>query len=235
MIYIGTSGYSYSYWKNRFYPEKLAASKWLEFYATQFNTVELNNSFYRFPKIEQLKKAAAQTPDDFLFSVKAHKLITHTLRMKNVREKIEEFTGIIHEGLSEKLACILYQMPPSYHYTEEHLHDVITHLSIGQQNIVEFRHESWWKPEVYDQLTQHKINFCSVSYPNLPKENIVTGDVNYRRMHGVPQLFKSSYTSEELTALAAQLTGGQTFIYFNNTMFEAGYTDARTLQELINK
>ena len=86
-LYIGTSGFSYPYWKNRFYPEGLPGSKWLQYYATQFNTLELNSSFYRFPKIAHLKKAADQTPDDFVFTVKAHKIITHTRRMKDVRQQ----------------------------------------------------------------------------------------------------------------------------------------------------
>jgi uncharacterized protein YecE (DUF72 family) len=108
MMHIGTSGFSYPYWKNRFYPEKLPASRWLQYYATQFNTLELNASFYRFPVVKNLKKSAAATPGDFKFTVKAHKIITHTRRMKNAREKVIEFMDIVNEGLGDKLACVLF-------------------------------------------------------------------------------------------------------------------------------
>src|SRR6185295_6324728 len=184
-LYIGTSGFSYPYWKNRFYPEGLPGSKWLQYYATQFNTLELNSSFYRFPKIAHLKKAADQTPDDFVFTVKAHKIITHTRRMKEAGDKIIEFMDIIQEGLGNKLACILYQMPPSYNFSEERLNDIVQHLSFDKRNVIEFRHASWWQQKVYQRLDENHIHFCSVSYPGLPDDNISTGQVFYKRMHGV--------------------------------------------------
>lgn len=234
MIYVGTSGYSYHYWKNRFYPEKLPASKWLQYYATCFNTVELNSSFYRFPKVEYLKKAADQTPDDFVFTVKANKVITHTRRMKDVGDTIKDFIDIIQAGLGSKLACILYQMPPSYSFSEERLEDIIRYLSFDQRNVIEFRHPSWWKQTVYQRLDEHHIHFCSVSYPGLPDDNIMTGNMLYRRMHGVPELFKSSYATEELVALSEQIPSAvKTFVYFNNTMFEAGYSNALSLQQML--
>ncbi|MBO9594434.1 MAG: DUF72 domain-containing protein [Niabella sp.] len=232
MLYIGTSGYSYSYWKGRFYPDKLPASGWLEYYATQFNTLELNNTFYRFPAVEPLKKSASRTPADFRFSVKAHKILTHTRRLAGVKDKIQEFTDIVQEGLEQKLSCILYQMPPSYAFSEARLADVIEYLSPDKRNVIEFRHVSWWQSEVFDLLTKHRINFCSVSYPGLPDDNIITGDFLYRRMHGVPELFKSPYSEKELTRLLQELQiKKNAFIYFNNTMFESGYTNAYFLKQ----
>jgi uncharacterized protein YecE (DUF72 family) len=233
-IYIGTSGFSYPYWKNRFYPEKLPASKWLQYYATQFNTLEINSSFYRFPKVENLRKSALQTPEDFVFTVKAHKIITHTRRMKNAKDKITEFMDIVNEGLGDKLGCTLFQMPPSYFYTDDRLNDVVNHLTSGSRNVIEFRHASWWNPVVYQALDACNVHFCSVSFPGLPEDNISTGGSFYKRMHGVPELFTSSYTKRQLQTLARQLpSDGQNFIYFNNTMFEAGYSNARLLQQLV--
>lgn len=236
MVYIGTSGYSYAYWRNRFYPEKLPASKWLEYYATRFNTLELNNTFYRFPKAEQLKKTAERTPAKFKFTVKAHKVITHSRRMKDVGEKIAEFTDIAATGLGNKLSCILYQLPPSYSYSEERMDDVLQSLSGNKQNVVEFRHASWWQPKVYEDLDKHHISFCSVSYPGLPDDNIRTGKIFYKRMHGIPELFKSSYSDKILKELSEQVPSkGPAFVYFNNTMYEAGYTNAAYLQRLLQK
>ena len=235
-IYIGTSGFSYPYWKNRFYPEKLPSSKWLQYYATRFNTVEINSSFYRFPKVENLKKIALQTPDNFVFTVKANKIITHTRRMKDVKDKILEFMETVNRGLGSKLLCTLFQMPPSYSYTEERLADVISHLGSSMSNVIEFRHASWWNPTTYQALADNNIHFCSVSFPGLPEDNVITGDIFYKRMHGVPELFSSPYTGQELQALASQIPKDRkSFIYFNNTMFDAGYNNAYLLQQLCNK
>lgn len=235
-MYIGTSGYSYPYWKNRFYPEKLAAGKWLGYYGTRFNTLELNNTFYRFPVLKNLVKAAASTPDDFRFSVKANKVITHSKRMKDVKDKVREFMDIVEEGFGNKLACILYQLPPSYSYTEERLEDIINNVQGQSSNVIEFRHESWWNEEVYKIFKRHSLTFCSVSYPWLPEDNITTSDVFYKRMHGVPDLFISSYSDDHLHKLAKGLPkADKSFVYFNNTMYEAGYSNAALLKELCEK
>ncbi len=234
MIRIGTSGYSYSYWKNRFYPEGLPSSKWLEYYASKFDTVEINNTFYRVPKPETLKKWADKTPDDFLFSIKANKTITHIKKMSDVKELISSFMEILEAGLGKKLGCILYQMPPSYHFSADRLNDIIEELAFDGRNVIEFRHISWWKDEVFEMLEKHRINFCSVSFPNLPDKNIVTGNIFYRRMHGVPELFQSSYSEKELIDLAINLRGREEgFVFFNNTMFEAGYRNASELYRLL--
>lgn len=235
MIYIGTSGYSYPYWKNRFYPEGLSSGKWLSFYATQFNTVELNASFYRFPKEENLKKAAKQTPEHFKFSIKAHKIISHTRRMRDAREKIAEFGAIVRGGLMEKLAFILYQMPPSYNYTDERLDDIIEHLGPESDSVIEFRHSSWWQLPVFMRLEEAGIRFCSVSFPCLPEDNITLCGTLYKRMHGVPELFKSTYDQETLLELSQVKADREIFVYFNNTMFEGGYTNALALQTLFRE
>src|SRR5690606_29629436 len=109
-------------------------------YSSQFNTVELNNTFYRFPTAKNLKKASDSTPADFTFVIKANKSITHTNRMRNVKDKVADFTDIVREGIGEKLGCILYQLPPSYSFTEERLNDVINTVSHTTENVVEFRH-----------------------------------------------------------------------------------------------
>ena len=235
-IRIGTSGYSYPYWKNRFYPSGLAASRQLEYYASRFNALELNYTFYRFPSVKALQKASASVPDDFKFSVKAHKIITHTLRMKDAKQKVSEFIDIVLEGLGEKLSCILFQLPPSFHYSEQAIADLLESVAHNSRTVVEFRHASWWTPIVYDTLKAAGISFCSVSYPGLPEDNIMTTDVFYKRMHGVPELFKSSYDTGILQQLAADLPEeGTSFVFFNNTMYEAGYSNAIEFKGLIGQ
>jgi uncharacterized protein YecE (DUF72 family) len=233
--YIGTSGYSYSYWKGKFYPDGVPVSKWLEYYSKQFNALELNNTFYRFPTVKNLKKAADVTPDDFKFAVKVNKSITHTKRMQNVNEGVTDFTDIVTEGLGKKLGCMLYQLPPSYSFSVDRLNDIINNVDKRVENVIEFRHVSWWKQEIYDTFKEHSLHFCSVSFPGLPEDNIVTGIIFYKRMHGVPELFKSKYNDKELKQLAKNIPkAGTAFVFFNNTMFEAGYENAYSMQELIN-
>lgn len=232
--YIGTSGYSYPYWKNRFYPQGLPASKQLSYYSSVFNSIELNYSFYRFPVVKNLLKSVSETPDDFRFSLKAHKTITHTLRMKNAGEKVKEFMDIVNEGLGAKLGCVLFQLPPSYSYSEERLEDILHAVDHKSNNVIEFRHVSWWQEKVYKVLKDANLTFCSVSYPGLPEDNIITSDIFYKRMHGVPELFKSTYTDSEIETLSTSIPEDITsFTYFNNTMFEAGYSNATSLKDLL--
>lgn len=235
--HIGTSGFSYSYWKERFYPKGVPQSKWLEYYCTQFDTLELNNTFYRFPEVKSLSKFYERTPDDFIFSVKAHKIITHTLRLKQAKQKVDEFLDVVHNALQQKAQCILFQMPPSFNNTEENLDRVLENIPQGSTNVIEFRHESWWDEKVIAALKKHKLTFCNVSFPKLPETCYTTSDKFYLRMHGVPELFKSSYADEKLKEIGKQLPKGKTekYIYFNNTMYEAGYSNARVLREAVEK
>lgn len=235
MIHVGTSGFSYPYWKGRFYPDDLPSSKWLAHYADTFDTLEINYTFYRFPTIRTLENTANKTPDDFLITVKAHKIITHTMRMRDAAEKINEFTAICEAGLGNKLACILFQLPPSYSFTPERLEDILTNVPSSGRNAIEFRHASWWNQTVFDALSAHHLTFCNVSYPGLPDQIVLTSDIFYLRMHGVPDLFKSAYSETRLQALADSLQAGTSgFIYFNNTTFEAGYENARSLKRLLS-
>ena len=232
--YIGTSGFSYAPWKDTFYPEKLPASRRLEYYATRFNTLELNHTFYRFPLLKTLEKQHDATPPGFVFSVKAHKVITHTLRMRDAAEKVHDFTRIAEDGLKDKLGCILFQLPPSFAYTEENLHRILESIPPEPRNVVEFRHASWWNETAGRALQNRRLTFCRVSYPGLPEGPFdAEGEVFYLRMHGVPELFKSSYAHGALETLAAALPETQRrFVYFNNTMFEAGFRNALTLRSL---
>jgi len=232
--YIGTSGYSYSSWKNDFYPADVPGSRQLEYYSTVFNTVELNYTFYRFPTANALEKAAKKVPDDFRFSVKMHRIVTHTLRMKEAKAKIEEFNDIVARGLGEKLACTLFQLPPSYSFSEERLEDILKNIPHHLHNVIEFRHVSWWRAQVFAAFKENHLTFCSVSFPGLPEENVNSGKVFYKRMHGVPQLFESAYSERQLALLANEIPAAtEAFIYFNNTTFDSAYSNARTLKQLL--
>src|SRR6478752_2635302 len=105
---IGCSGFYYPEWKKSFYPENVPTSKWFEYYCTRFNTVELNGTFYRLPKLQQLRRWHDASPPDFKFSVKAVKNITHYKRFSNVTLEVKQFYDLIAEGLQEKLGCVLF-------------------------------------------------------------------------------------------------------------------------------
>lgn len=148
VLYIGCSSFNSSYWKEIFYPKDLPRNQWFEFYCRHLNTYEMNGTFYRFPRLKTLQDLYDKTPDDFLFSVKAPKEITHIRLFIDCQTLLKNFYERCAEGLQDKLACILFQFPPSYHYTPERLEFIIGQLDLNFKNVIEFRHESWWIPEV---------------------------------------------------------------------------------------
>lgn len=235
-FHIGCSGYYYSYWKNRFYPKEIPAKHWLQYYSSIFNTVELNGTFYKTPLVSTLKKYAAQTPEHFRFSAKMSKYVSHILRLKNSRQNIVEFIDLLQEGLGTKLSCILFQMPPSFHYNTENLAHIIDNIPHHGSNIIELRHISWWNPEVKKLLEKAAIGFCNVDFPGLNSRIIQTTDNFYFRFHGNPELFKSSYSVKQLIDFYTSLPAAkQYYIYFNNTYYEAGYQNAMELKRLVGE
>lgn len=208
---------------------------WLEYYSSVFNTVELNGTFYRTPKLTDLKKYSANTPEDFKFSVKMSKYISHVIKLKNSKQQIDDFQALINEGLENKLNYFLFQLPPSFHYNEENLDRIIANIPHKAENVIELRHISWWNPDVELAFKKANLTFCNVDYPKLETTFIHTSPVFYLRLHGNPELFKSSYTLETLKKFQENFPAHckQYNIYFNNTYYEAGYTNALQLKKLI--
>lgn len=234
-IRIGCSGYYYSYWKERFYPKGLQPKAWLSYYSSVFNTVELNGTFYRIPKATDLQRYAAVTDDSFRFSVKVNRAITHTRKLADCKELIRDFSDLVRSTIGHKLSHFLYQLPPSFQYSEENLERVLETIPHASENVVEFRHASWWNPQTEAALRSAKLTFCNVDFPGLETPFIHTSPLFYFRLHGNPILFKSAYSEETLRAFAAQFPANAEAwnIYFNNTYYEAGYTNARQLISLL--
>lgn len=234
-LHIGCSSYSTVSWKNLFYPEDLAKKNWFEFYSQHFKTYEFNGSFYKFPTSENLLQWHDKTPEDFQFSIKAPKIITHTKKMKNSEKEIEDFYQVCEKGLKKKLACILWQFPPSFDFSIEKLEMIIHSVNPGFKNVIEFRHVSWWKSEVINELSQNNIIFCSVNYPRLPDEIFQTASTGYVRMHGNPELFHTQYTKEKIETIYSEInseTFDEAYVYFNNTASTAGIINALQLKEI---
>lgn len=236
-INIGCSSFYNSYWKKIFYPENIPSSKWFDYYCTQINTYEMNGTFYKFPTLKIMENWYQKTPDNFLLSVKAPKEITHNKKFIDCEELIKDFYAICKTGLKHKLACILFQLPPSYQYSPEKLLFIIKNLNLDFENIIEFRHESWWIPEVWDELSKNNVTFCSVSHPQLPETIFTEFPVIYIRFHGRTKMFYSEYSKEELIAVNDVISNSKkdkpVFIYFNNTASTAGILNAVEMKKLV--
>lgn len=235
-FYVGCSSFATPSWKSIFYPESLPKKDWFTYYCTYFNTYEYNGSFYRLPTATNLQKWYDKTPNDFTFSIKVPKTITHIKKLVACEEEITEFYSVISEGLSDKLSCVLWQFPPSFVYTEENLNKLINLLNDQFKNVVEFRHSSWWNNEVVDKLQLKKTVFCNPSYPNLPEHMIKNNSCGYFRQHGVPKLFYSEYSLTEIETLYNQILAKnfkEVYLYFNNTASPAAIINALQFQKLL--
>jgi len=237
---IGCSGFYNRHWKKVFYPEELPQSKWFDFYCQHFNTVEINTTFYRFPTPKSLRPWFTKSPDDFTFSVKAPRLITHLKRFNDCERLVNDFYSACEQGLGNKLGCTLFQLPPSISCSEEKLEQVLSYLKPQFQNVIEFRHKSWWRTKkVYDKLAERKIIFCSVSHPTIPETIVANGEVAYIRLHGTPDMFYSDYSHEYLSNLKASIIKKRkikkAYIYFNNTAGTAGILNALQLVQIVKE
>ncbi len=233
--HIGCSSYATASWKNLFYPEDLPKKKWFEFYCQHFNTYELNGTFYKFPTEKSLLTWYDKAPENFLFSVKVPRIITHFKKLINAEAEIAQFYEVCKNGLKEKLACVLWQFPPSFDFSIDKLGLVIDAMNTGFKNVIEFRHKSWWNLEVTKALSQRGLIFCSVNFPNLPTDILQTSSIGYVRMHGNPELFYSQYTIEELETLFKNLTSPdfeELYVYFNNTASTAGIINAIQMTQI---
>lgn len=234
--HIGCSGFHYKGWKEIFYPKEVPQKKWFEYYAEHFNTLELNVTFYRFPQISMLESWYDRSPANFSFSVKAPRLITHYKKMNDCEKFLNDFYQTLEEGLKEKIGCVLFQFPPLYSFTEERLERLINNLHSEFPNVVEFRHSSWWNEEVYKKLGQNKITFSGMSHPLLPDNVVVNTSLLYYRMHGVPDLYRSSYSSSFLKKIIAEIKlypgVKKVFIYFNNDYEGVAVKNAQEINAL---
>lgn len=229
---IGCSGFFYKEWKEVFYPKGVAQKDWFSFYSQHFNTIEINSTFYKMPTAKSFEKWYSDSPADFLFTIKAPRLITHYQQLKNCNTLLSDFYLAIGNGLMEKLACVLFQFPPRFDFTEERLDLLVNLLDPAFNNVVEFRHPSWWNERVYSKLAAYRIIFSGQSFPSaLPDDLIVNNSIVYYRFHGKPVLYKSAYDVTTIVNFATQIpSDAQTvFVYFNNTWGTGALTNAKQL------
>lgn len=237
--YIGCSGFHYKEWKSIFYPKGVPESKWFEYYCRHFNTLELNVTFYRFPQLSMLESWYGRSPDDFMFAVKVPRLVTHQKQFTDTQDELNDFYNLVRLGLKEKLGCVLFQLPPKFSYSEENLEKILNNIHPAFINVVEFRHESWWREDVKEKLWLHHVIFCGASYPGLPDEVIANDAIAYYRFHGVPKLYHSTYDDSFLQGVIEEVNKSEkvtkAYLYFNNTASAAALNNARFVQSLTSQ
>jgi uncharacterized protein YecE (DUF72 family) len=215
-LFIGTSGWAYPSWKPAFYPEKLAQTKFLTYYASQLNTVEVNLTFRQLLKDTTAAKWIAQTRPDFRFTIKAHQVITHIKRLKNAEEFLTRFVSTI-EPLSQagKIGCVLFQLPPNMKADPKLLQEFLTTIPRGLRAAFEFRHESWFADDIFSCLKQHNRALCVAETEERTTPDVVTADFCYYRYR------KPEYTPEERQAMLRRMqehlsNGRDTYAYFKH-------------------
>ncbi len=238
-VHIGTSGWHYPHWRGVFYPEDLPAAQWLPFYARHFSCVEINNSFYRLPERETFDHWRTQTPPGFAFAVKAPQGITHRKKLKVCTDTLQRF--LEHAAvLEEKLAVILFQLPPRWRCNPQRLEDFLRWLPAGLRYTFEFRDPSWHDPAVYALLETYGAAFCLFELGDFRAPLTVTTDFVYVRLHGPAGPYAGSYSAARLRTWGERLRGWQrqghsVWVFFDND--EAGHAvkNARLLRRLMER
>lgn len=180
-LHVGTSGYNFPEWRGSFYPPKLSSAKWLEFYAQQLGTVEINYSFYRTPTAKTVAGWDAATPESFTFVLKAPQRITHIARLKNIDDSLRFFVGTIR-NLNAKLGAVLFQLPPNFKKDLARLSDLLTQFPTDVRAACEFRHASWWSDDVYDLLRATNTALCVADTEEGTTPLVATADFGYLRL-----------------------------------------------------
>jgi uncharacterized protein YecE (DUF72 family) len=218
---IGCSGWNYRDWRETVYPKGLPARRWLEHYATLFRTVEVNNTFYRLPNISAVEGWAEQTPDDFIFTVKASRYLTHMKRLTDMSAGVERFYERIEPLIAaRKLGPVLWQLPANFHRDDERLASAIERLPAGR-HCFEFRHPSWFTPEIYDLLRARGIALVIGDHPERPfQTHELTADWTFIRFHYGHRGRGGNYSRSELDMwkrrIAAWGNEVEVFAFFNN-------------------
>jgi len=199
-LYVGTSGWAYPSWKPDFYPQKLAQKKFLNFYASKLNTVEVNFTFRQLVKETTIQNWIAETPETFLFTIKAHQVLTHIKRLRSAEEFLRRFLATL-EGLerASRLGPLLFQLPPNFKADPAVLADFLQSLPKSVRAAFEFRHESWWTDSIWRTLGDRNIALCVAETEERDTPDVVTAGYAYYRYR------KPTYTAEERQKMVARM------------------------------
>ena len=235
---IGTSGWTYDDWADRFYPRGVRGSDRLQYYCGRFNAVEVNATFYRLPTEAMITAWNERMPPGFHLVLKGPRTITHHRRLKAARKDLATF--FTRALRLERLEVILWQLPPSLRSDADLLSRFLDLLPKPPRHAVEFRHESWWNQRTAEILSEHGVAWVSLSHPALPADVRPTTDFLYVRFHGLGrELYRWNYTRRQLAAwverLSPHLPGRTLYAFFNNDFAAHAPANAETFRTLISK
>ncbi len=238
-VHVGCSGWAYPHWRERLYPKGLPQRQWLPHYAEHFDTVEINNTFYRLPKPSAVEGWVEQSPPGFIFAVKASRYLTHVKRLKTVDPYVARFYEPL-EALTrtEKFGPLLWQFPANFHGNVDRLSGALRALPPGR-HAFEFRHESWFTDEVYGLLREHGaalvIGDESSRWVSTP--HVRTTGWTYIRLHHGSRGRQGNYSRSEIETWARRISqwrrDTEVFIYFNNDWEGYALRNARLLKDLL--
>jgi uncharacterized protein YecE (DUF72 family) len=237
-VRIGCSGWQYKHWRNDLYPAALPQSRWLEFYAERFDTVEINNTFYRLPEASTFAAWERRVPSGFLFAVKASRFLTH---MKKLKEPVEPLRRLFTRAnlLGRTFGPVLYQLPPRWPLNLERFEAFLSALPHNRRHAVEFREPSWYVDEVFELLERHRVALCLHDMQGSASGRRTVGPFVYVRFHGA-QKYSGRYADDTLDRWADWLAarsheGREVFGYFNNDIGGHAPRDAVRLRDAIAK
>jgi uncharacterized protein YecE (DUF72 family) len=220
-VRVGCSGWNYAHWRERVYAQGLPQRRWLEHYATLFDTVEINNTFYRLPARSAVASWVAATPSDFLFAVKASRFLTHMKRLTDMGQGVRRFYDRIEPlAASPKMGPVLWQLPENFHRNDERLAGALERLPPGR-HCFEFRHPSWFAEEVYELLGRHGAALVIGDHPERPfQTHELTTDWTFIRFHHGSRGRNGNYSEKELEGWRVRIEEWrhdvEVFAYFNN-------------------
>jgi uncharacterized protein YecE (DUF72 family) len=231
-VRIGTSGWHYAHWKGSFYPEGLSPGEYFPFYARQFHTAEINNTFYRMPSAETVRAWREMAPPGFVFSVKASRYITHMKKLKDPSEPVRAFLGTM-KPLGDRLGPVLFQLPPRFRVNAERLRAFLRALPKGGRYAFEFRDHTWFHDEVCEALEKRGAALCIYDLEGTVSPAKVTADFVYVRLHGPDGAYAGKYGARALRGWADAIQswageGRDVYCYFDND--EKGYAAKNALE-----
>jgi uncharacterized protein YecE (DUF72 family) len=238
-IYIGTSGWNYKHWLKTFYPEGIKSGNQLAYYSSFFDSVEINNSFYALPTPERFGKWKLTVPQDFLFSVKASRYITHMKKLKGGGAIAETFFSSL-STLKEKLGPILFQLPPGFNINYQRLEIFLKEIPRKYRYAFEFRNETWYDENILALLRKFNCAFCIYELAGHQSPKEVTTDFVYVRLHGPEDKYAGNYSQQTLELWANDCRawvarGKDVFIYFDNDQHAFAVHNAIALKRLLGQ
>jgi uncharacterized protein YecE (DUF72 family) len=231
---IGCSGWNYDDWRGSFYPKREPRRRWLSLYAERFDTVEVNNTFYRLPNRDSVAAWVRDTPEDFVFAVKASRYLTHIKRLSDTREGVARFYERIEPLIeARRLGPVLWQLPENFHRDDERLNAWLEALPSGRHTI-EFRHPSWFTAPVMRRLRERGVALALGDHPERPfQTHAATADWRFIRFHYGRRGRGGNYSPSELETWARRLAQwrrrAEVFAYFNNDWNAYAPANARDL------